>query len=78
VRSKRKGACTGTLLKGFFDRLGTQGRILRIWRGRGFHSAVHRSGHVRTQLEKQEGVEMVESNLDGIVGCVDYFPHMED
>ena len=43
-----------------------------------FHSAVHRSGPVRTQLEKQEGVEMVESNLDGIVGCVDYFPHMED
>ncbi|CAF2113005.1 unnamed protein product [Brassica napus] len=60
MRSKRKGACTGTLLKGFFDRLRTQ------------------SGPVRTQLEKQEGVEMVESNLDGIVGCVDYFPHMED
>lgn len=53
MRSKRKGACTDTLLKGFFDRL-------------------------RTQLEKQEGVEMVESNLDAIVGCVDYFPHMED
>ncbi|CAF2048654.1 unnamed protein product [Brassica napus] len=48
MRSKRKGACTDTLLKGFFDRL-------------------------RTQLEKQEGVEMVESNLDAIVVVLTIF-----
>lgn len=53
MRSKRKGACTETLLKVFFDRL-------------------------QTQIERQEGVEMVESDLDAIVGCVDYFAHMED